>query len=215
MSARTLAILGASGHGKVVADAALASGWDEILFFDDAWPRVSCLGPWPVIGTTEQLIENQDIFEAVVIGIGDNSLRLSKAISLSEAGINFATVIHPRAIVSLYTKIGCGSVVFAGAVINPDSVLGDHCVVNTNATVEHDCTLEDAVHISPGANLGGGVSVGRCSWVGIGAAVKQLIHIRKNVIVGAGAVVTDDVPDNLVVVGVPAKPLLKREGNRA
>ncbi|MBT6282943.1 MAG: acetyltransferase, partial [Phycisphaerae bacterium] len=77
----------------------------------------------------------------------------------------------------------------------------------TGATVDHDCELADGVHISPGANLGGNVTVGECSWIGIGACVKNGVTIGKNVIVGAGAAVVQDVPDNVTVVGVPAKEL--------
>ncbi|MDF1645939.1 MAG: acetyltransferase [Legionellaceae bacterium] len=207
----TLAILGASGHGKVIADAALASGWGRILFFDDAWPQVNCLGPWPVIGATKQLIERQSEFDAVIIAIGDNRTRFYKAQVLRKLGIVFALIIHPRSVISPYAKIGAGSVVFAGAVLNPGSVLGEHCIVNTNATIEHDCILGDAVHVSPGANLAGCVEVGVRTWIGVGSNVKQLIKIAPDVVVGAGAVVVHDVSTKLVVGGVPAKPIMKRE----
>jgi|TARA_R110002126_G_scaffold110918_1_gene248353 sugar O-acyltransferase (sialic acid O-acetyltransferase NeuD family) len=212
---RVLAVLGASGHGKVVADAALCAGWDEVIFFDDAWPRIKSIGIWPVMGTTEQLIENVGEFEAAIIAIGDNAIRQAKSVVLHAAGVVFATVIHPRSIISTYAQIGLGSVVFAGAVLNAYSVVGEHCIVNTNATVEHDCVLADAVHISPGSNLAGQVCVGSRTWIGLGSNVRQLIHIGSDVIVGAGSVVVKNVPSQSIVWGTPAKNILEREGNRA
>lgn len=202
---RTLAILGASGHGKVVADAALCTGWDDVVFFDDAWPCVKQLGNWSVVGTTEHLIEKKCEFEAAIIAIGDNTIRQAKSIVLRDAGVTFATVIHPRAVVSAYAKIGMGSVVFAGAVLNAYSLIGEHCIVNTNATVEHDCVLGDAVHVSPGSNLAGQVCVGSRAWIGLGSNVRQLIQIGSDVIVGAGSVVVKNVPNQLMVRGTPAK----------
>lgn len=212
---RTLAILGASGHGKVIADAALCSGWTNIIFFDDAWPKVTQFGSWPVIGTTKKLLNECEQFEAAIIGIGDNAIRYAKGAVLREAKISVATIIHPRAVISSSARVGQGSVVFAGAVINPDGVIGEHCIVNTNATVEHDCTLGDAVHISPGANLAGQVCVGELTWVGLGANVRQCITLGRGVKIGAGAVVVKDVPDLCTAIGVPAKNNVIREGNRA
>ena len=88
------------------------------------------------------------------------------------------------------------------------------CVPTEDSGNEYDCVLADGVHVSPGANLAGAVSVGVCSWVGIGASVKQCLLIGSNVVVGAGAAVVSDVADNLTVVGVPAKALVRRFGFR-
>ena len=207
---KRLAILGASGHGRVVADAALLAGWDEVIFFDDAFPKKQTTGGWQVLGNTDELVKLAGTIDGVVVAIGDNSTRVAKQREMVKAKIVIATVLHPAAVVSSRARLGLGSVVMAGAVVNPFATLGAACIVNTSASVDHDCVLGDGVHISPGARLGGTVRVGNESWIGIGAAVREGISIGANVRIGAGAAVVDDVPDGLTVGGVPARPLEKR-----
>jgi len=204
-----LAILGASGHGKVVADSAERAGWKEIVFYDDAWPKCSMNGMWPVIGDTKTLLNNLLNYDGVVIAIGNNSTRLKKHAELLTHGVALVSIVHPGAQISQYVELGVGSVVMAGAVINVDSKLGASCIVNTGATIDHDCTLGDGVHISPGANLAGGVVVGDCSWIGIGANIRQLVKVGHETVVGAGAVVVKDIVGKCTVAGVPAKLLSK------
>ncbi|HYP86213.1 acetyltransferase [Variovorax sp.] len=204
---RQLALLGASGHGKVVAESALAAGWGMVAFFDDSWPQSAANGRWSVVGDTAHLMARLAEFDGVLVAIGNAAVRVRKQEDLRQAGAKLVSVVHPRAWVSPSATLGAGSVVMPGAVINADAVLGLACIVNTGASVDHDCRLAEGVHISPGAHLCGGVSVGACSWVGVGAAVRQGIRIGAGVTVGAGAVVVKDVPDGLTVVGCPAAPL--------
>lgn len=202
---RRLAILGASGHGKVVADTAECCGWQSIDFFDDAWPRLERNGVWPVDGNTTRLVERLADFDGVVVAIGNNSIRHAKLLELGAAGATIATLVHPSASVSRYATIGDGSVIFAGAVVNADASIGLGAILNTCCSIDHDCVLGEAVHISPGARLAGGVRVGTHSWVGIGASVRQLICIGMRAMVGAGSAVVSNVPDDMTVAGVPAK----------
>jgi sugar O-acyltransferase (sialic acid O-acetyltransferase NeuD family) len=204
---KRLALLGASGHGKVVADAALASGWDAVEFFDDTWPQRQQNGPWPVTGGSAALLARLQEFQGVIVAIGDCAVRLEKHRSLQAAGARLATVVHPAAVVSRHAVLGVGTVVMAGAVVNIDAIVGQAGIINTGATVDHDCRLGDAVHICPGAHLSGYVQVGHVSWVGVGAAVKQCMILGERVMVGAGAVVVQAVPDGLTVVGNPAVPM--------
>ncbi|CAI3797057.1 UDP-N-acetylbacillosamine N-acetyltransferase [Pseudomonas sp. MM221] len=204
---RKLAILGASGHGKVVADTAEACGWTEIVFFDDAWPSRTSNGVWAVVGTGEDFFEKAHQFDGVLVGIGNNAIRQSKLATLALKGAPLATLIHPDAYVSRHATVGAGTVVFAGAVLNIGASVGIGGILNTGCSVDHDCALGDAVHISPGARLAGSVAVGQCSWVGIGACVKQMINIAADVVVGAGAAVVSDVGEGMTVVGVPARNL--------
>jgi sugar O-acyltransferase (sialic acid O-acetyltransferase NeuD family) len=201
----SLAILGASGHGRVVADTAIEAGWRSIAFFDDASVEPS-FGRWPILGDTESLCSSLKAFSGVIIGIGNNRVRLRKQKALLEAGALFPSLVHPRAYVSRDARIGAGSVVFAGAVVQPGVVLGSGVIVNTAATVDHDCMVADGAHICPGAHLAGGVGVGECAWVGIGAAVKQCVSIGSDAMVGAGAVVVSDIASGVTVVGIPAGP---------
>ncbi|WP_133493117.1 acetyltransferase [Alcanivorax sp. 24] len=203
---RRLAILGASGHGKVVADAALCAGWDEVCFFDDAWPGLERNDEWPVVGDFARMLRQEGAdFNAVVVGIGRNEVRLAKMAALKDAGVPLTSVVHPASVVSRYASIGEGCVIFGGAIVNVRADLGDGCIINTGATVDHDCRLAEGVHISPGANLAGNVTVGEGSWIGIGACVRQGVIIGRNVMVGAGAAVVSDIPNDVTVVGVPAK----------
>jgi len=204
---KQLAILGASGHGKVVADTAECCGWQSIDFFDDAWPSLGHNGVWPVAGNMTRLIERFAEFDGVVVAIGNNSIRHAKLLQLRAAGASLATLVHPAASVSRYASIGFGSVIFAGAVVNADASVGMGAVLNTGCSIDHDCVLGEAVHISPGAHLAGGVHIGDESWVGIGASVRQLVAIGKRVMVAAGAAVVGDIPDDVTVAGVPAKRL--------
>lgn len=215
ISMNRLALLGASGHGKVVADAALAAGWKAVVFFDDAWPGLSLNGHWPVVGKTADLLAQLGEFDGVLVAIGKAGIRLQKQRQLQEAGATIVVaVVHPRACVSPFARIGAGTVVMAGAVVNTDAMVGDACIVNTCSSVDHDCVLADAVHVSPGAHLSGNVTVGEGAWIGMGAAVKQGIGIGARAMVGAGAVVVKDVPAGLTVVGCPARPLPVRGSDK-
>jgi sugar O-acyltransferase (sialic acid O-acetyltransferase NeuD family) len=204
---KRLGILGASGHGKVVADSALAAGWHEIVFYDDAWPRRATNGRWAVAGDTETLVAALADHDGVIVGVGNNRIRLDLTRRLAESGAPLVSVLHPAAVISPCVDVREGSVVFAGAVVNVDSSVGRSCIINTGATVDHDCTLADAVHLSPGVHLAGGVTVGEASWIGIGASVKELVAIDSDVTVGAGAVVVRNVAAAQTVVGVPARPV--------
>ncbi len=202
-----LLIVGAGGHGKVVADAALSTGrWDEVVFLDDAWPGKKENGRWGISGKVENLSEWQIRCKDAVVAVGDNRLRLIFQHRLVDAGFEIVSVIHPSAQISPFTQIGAGSVVFANAVVNVGTVIGEGAIINTAATIDHDCRLGMGVHVSPGAHLAGGVLVGEFSWIGIGGVVRDLISIGSDVIVGAGAVVVADIPDGMTVMGVPARP---------
>ena len=205
---KKLALLGASGHGKVIADTALLAGWDEVIFFDDAWPTLTSVGPWEVRGNTDKLLELADCFDGAIVGIGNNAIRLKKQLLLEQAGVQIVTILHPSAIVSRYSEIGKGSVVFASAVINAFARIGRGCIINTAATIDHDCVLGDGVHVSPGAHLGGNVHVGTATWIGIGASVIHGVHIGEHIMVGAGAAVVNDLSSGLTFVGVPAREII-------
>ncbi|WP_373821616.1 acetyltransferase [Veillonella sp.] len=200
-----LAILGASGHGKVLADIAELTGWDKVVFFDDAWPEVQRNGAWEVVGNTQKLLTTLSDYNGVIVAIGNNNIRQSKFRQLKDAGAKITSLIHPSATVSRYSNIGPGSVVVAGAVINPFCTIGSGAIINTCSSVGHDCTLGDMVHICPGAKLAGGTTVGDRAWVGIGSSVRQLISIGSDTVVGAGSVVVKDILENTTVMGVPAK----------
>lgn len=202
---KRLAVLGASGHGKVVADTAQCCGWDQVDFFDDAWPSLTSNGSWLVVGDSDAMYARLQNYQGVIVAIGNNVVRQAKLAALIEAHAPVVSLVHPAAVISQYAALGPGSVVFAGAVVNVGAKVGLGAILNTGSSVDHDCVLGDTVHVSPGSRLAGAVCVGARSWIGIGACVKQLIKIGSDVVVGAGAAVVSDVPDGVVVAGIPAK----------
>lgn len=204
-----IAVFGAGGHGKVVADIALASGRRVVAFIDDepsrhggriwdvpvvSWERFTGeAGPWSGA--------------AVAMAIGSNAAREACTARVRSGGVSLATLVHPSAVVARSARIGEATVVMATAVVNPDAVVGEGSIVNTGAVVEHDCVLGEFVHLSPNAALGGGVHVGPRTHLGLGAVVLPLVRVGADVRVGAGAVVHRAVDDGLTVAGVPARPL--------
>ena len=204
---KELAIVGASGHGKVVADIAEQLGF-IVKFYDDAYPNKTHIEHWPIYGSCADLIAlnkagNKRNINAIV-AIGNNQIRQQKVELLKQNSFNLITLIHPTAVISRYASVAQGSVVFAGAIINAFANIGVGCIVNTSAIIEHDCVIGDFTHICPNVALAGGVSVGYKSWVGIGSQVRQLITIGNNCVIGAGSTVVKNIPDNVTAFGSPA-----------
>jgi sugar O-acyltransferase (sialic acid O-acetyltransferase NeuD family) len=203
-----LAILGAGGHGRVVADCAVAAGWSEVTFFDDCKAAGSRAGPWMVQGDRSVLAASLGSFDGFIVAIGDNAARWAAHKTLVALNAAVASsIIHPSASVSPYAEIGAGSTIVAGAIVNIGARIGEACIVNSGSSIDHDSTVGAGVHISPGARLVGGVTVGDLSWIGAGAVVREGITIGSRATVGAGAVVIRPVPDDVTVVGNPAHVL--------
>ncbi len=148
-----------------------------------------------------------------VIAIGNpfGHIRIKFQDLLSTHGMIPVSLVDPTSSIRSTVEFGSGIQVMPHAIIHNDVKIGNQCIINTRALVEHDCVLSDGVEIGPGAILCGRVEVGENSWVGAGAVVRPRIKIGKNCIIGAGAVVVSDIPDNVVAVGCPAKPLQKNK----
>lgn len=205
-----LFVVGAGGHGSVVAEAAVESNrWREIVFLDDD-ESIQTVLDFPVAGRFDEVFTLAGPESDLIVAIGNNRRRLELCEEIAQRGPRLATVIHPAAIISSSASISPGTVVCAGTIVNARARLGRACILNTGCTIDHDCVLEDGVHVSPGANLGGTVSVGQCAWIGIGSSVREGVTIGQDAVVGAGAAVVSDVDDALTVGGVPAKVLTKR-----
>lgn len=204
----TLIIIGASGHGKVVADIAIKlNKWQNIVFFDDDDSIKTCMG-LQVIGKTVDANKYKDIAE-FFIAIGNNSIRARIYSYLEELGISTTTLIHPNAVIGTDVEIGLGTVVMAGTVINSSCRIGKACVINTCSTVDHDNLIEDFVHIAPGVRLAGTVRIGKGSWLGIGSIVSNNLYICGDCSLGAGAVVIKDIIESGTYVGVPVRRIIK------
>lgn len=194
-----LSIIGASGHGKVVAEIARLVGYTDIVFYDDN-PALTECGGWPVVGAVDQCDPGK---EAVFVAIGNPSVR--KRLMERLSGADMPVLIHPSAVVAAGVHIGRGSVLMPGAVVNPGSSLGEGVIVNTCASVDHDCIIGDYVHVAVGAHLCGSIRVDDKTWIGAGAIVSNGISICEDCMVGAGAIVIRNITQPGTYIGVPAK----------
>lgn len=204
---RALLVLGCGGHGRVVADVALACGYGRIAFLDDA-PGSS--SPFPVLGPMALLEELAHDWPAAVAAVGNNAMRLELFRSLRRAGYETPSIVHPSTVVSATADVGAGVFIAPGAIVNTGARIADAAVVNTGARVDHDCQIGVASHIAPGATLSGGVVVGDRAWLGTGCSVRQDVRIGSDAVVGVGAAVVTDLPEAGTYAGVPARPLRNR-----
>lgn len=195
-------VIGASGHGKVIADIIVKSNDIVVGFLDDGISAGTSILGFPVLGKTSDCINYPDC--EFVIGIGNANIRRNITETYGSK-VKWYTAIHPSAIIALDVTICEGSVIMANTVINASTQIGQHCIINTGAIIEHDNIIEDFVHISPNATLCGVVHVGENTHIGASATVKNVINITSDVIVGAGSVVIKDIDEKGTYVGVPAR----------
>ena len=138
-----LLILGAGGHGRVVAEVAASLGY-KVSFLDDK-PGQN------VVGRIAEVEKFKNRFDAFLVGIGNNKLRRELLERLSGQGVSIATLISPSAIVSPSADIGAGTVVEPGAIINTGVKIGQGCIVSVGSIIDHDSVLEDFSHVNTGA----------------------------------------------------------------
>lgn len=208
-------IVGAGGHGQVVADIlheqfVAREGSESVvpeLAFLDADP--SLLGTRivgiPVVGTPDDLPGTEHA--GIVIALGDNRGRADLAREILGADTKQVSAVHPSAIVARSVRLGAGVMICAGAVVNPETDIGDGVIVNTGSSIDHHCSIAAFAHIAPGAHLGGTVTIGTGALVGLGASVLPNAVVGEWAVVGAGAVVVNDVAPGSTVLGCPAGPV--------
>lgn len=192
-----LIIIGASGHGKVVADIAKLNGYTSIVFLDDN-KDVQVCGGYPVVGDSKSAPEGE-----VFIAVGNAQIRKKLMERYSERVQ--PVLIHPNATIAEDVNIGTGTVVMAGTVINSGTVIGSGCIINTCSSVDHDCKISDFVHVSVGSHIAGTVNIGENTWIGAGATVSNNITICGGCMIGAGSVVIKNLDEEGTYVGVPAR----------
>lgn len=183
-------IYGASGHGKVVADIALACGYDKIEFLDD--------------NSNKKFNESLDRSD-IIIAIGNNKIRKFLQEKVESFGFNVVSLIHPSAIISKSASIEKGCAIMPNVIVNANAKISKGVILNSACIVEHDCQIGEFAHISPNSALAGGVRLGALSHMGISSCAIQCVEIGQNCVIGAGGVVTKNLDSNGVYVGVPAK----------
>ncbi len=194
-------VIGAGGHGKVVADIIIKSGDNLLGFLDDA---KACGEPFfgsKILGKVQDF--NKFLKCKFIVAIGDNKIREE----ISRSNMDFYTAIHPKAVIGTGALIGKNTAIMANAVINSDAVIGDGVIINTGAVVEHDCKIGSFSHISPKATVCGTVNIGRRTWIGAGAVIRNNVSISDDVLIGAGGIVVKNVSVSGVYVGNPAKKI--------
>ena len=207
-------IVGAGGHGHVVADILLQSWTGDgklrpIGFVDDAASRREAPLGLPILGTIAALRTIDH--DGIVVAIGDNRRRADVFAALLAAGERPVVARHPSAIVAADVRIGAGTVLCAGAIVNPATEIGRNVILNTGATLDHHNRIGDHAHLAPGVHTAGDVQVGEGALVGIGAVLLPGRRIGAWSVVGAGGAVHRDVHERTKVVGVPARVMVARE----
>jgi sugar O-acyltransferase (sialic acid O-acetyltransferase NeuD family) len=205
-------IIGAGDHAKVVAEILSSSG-KEIHGFIDILDKKENVGKkilgYPVVDTLSEIYKYSN--KACIIAYGDVVKRKEIFSFISGLEFDLVNAIHPSAVISKTLQMGKGNSISAGVVVTVDVEIGDCNIINTGATIDHDVKLGSFININPGVHIAGRVRIGDLSVIGIGASIKDEVSIGKRVTVGAGAVVINDLPDNCVAVGVPAKIIKFKE----
>ncbi|GAB2770416.1 acetyltransferase [Salinimicrobium soli] len=207
MSNKKVVLVGFSGHGIVVADAALEQGL-EVMFYTDKQPVEENPFNLKYLGfeaDPEFKFWNQEYRYA--LAIGNNGIRRKTAETILKRGKELVNIIHPHSFMSKWVNLGIGVFVNNNAAVNAKVTVGNYCIINTGSIVDHECRLGDAVHIAPGAVLAGAVIVGDNTFIGANSVIKEGVRIGKNVVIGAGSVIIDDVADNVKIVGNPGREI--------
>lgn len=204
-------IIGAGGHGAVLADALLESGRLVRGFVDaDTSLHGSSICGRKVLGGDEVALLADPSSVELANGIGSTeTLEARRAIyrRFTASGFRFATIVHPSARTSVHAKLGAGVQVMAGAHVQTNAEIGENTIVNTGAIVDHDCSIGSHCHLATGCALSGGIVVENCVHIGTGATVIQGVRIGHGALVAAGAVVVRDVAAGARVAGVPARDM--------
>jgi len=193
-------IYGAGGHGKVVWDAMQKSNLKCEGFIDD-----QVLNKWMGLSVFASSFLND--INNIELHIAIGSCKTREEIVNKFQNLKFTSIYHPHAIISSRVNIEAGTFLAAGSIIGPDAKVGKHSIINHHAVVDHDCSVADFCHIAPHVSLGGGVKVGKGVLIGAGAIILPGITIADYAIVGAGSIVTSDIPSGVTVLGNPARAI--------
>ena len=203
MSNKHLLIVGTGGLGKVILNCAVHS-YSKITFMTND-KETQGIADYNIIFEQDVSIDYiKDNFDELFVAIGDNKTRHRISLHYMNLGIKLATIIHPDASVSQFSHINPGTTIAENAVVGPFASIGSACFIAPSSVVCHDCKLENGARTSPKAAIGGGCEIGENTWLCMGSIVSDHVKIGKNCVIGASALVLNDVPDNALMVGIPA-----------
>lgn len=203
---KPLIIIGNGGHAGVLAEILLAQNQEIIGFTAPESERnafgLNYLGPDAII----EKYQPSEVLLVMGLGmLGPFSLREKIYEQFVSKGYNFASVIHPTAIISSSASLGKGVQIMAGAIIQTKAMIADNTIINTGVIVDHDGQIGTHVHIAPGSQISGGVRIDKSTHIGTGTTIIQGIHIGEGCLVGAGSVVVKHISNHSKAFGVPAK----------
>jgi sugar O-acyltransferase (sialic acid O-acetyltransferase NeuD family) len=204
---KEIVLVGYSGHGLVVADAALSANMNLKYFTDKSLIKSNPFNLIHLGFEADLEYKHWDKNYHYILGIGNNNIRNKAAELLKAKGVAILNVIHPSVSKSERIQFGYGNFISRNVLINTLVKIGNNCILNTGCIIEHECIVGNGVHIGPGAVLSGNVEVGDNSFIGANSVIKQGVKIGSNVIIGAGTVVLNNVSDNRKLVGNPGREI--------
>jgi sugar O-acyltransferase (sialic acid O-acetyltransferase NeuD family) len=209
MHARHAVIVGAGGHAVSVAETVRSAGLNIIAFVSEAGPAAALLGHPVVPAVPDGHVEDGGV---IVIAIGDNTIREQVWARLRGTAplASFPSVCHASSIIAEDVSLAPGSVVLQGAIVGSGAAVGAGALINTGAILDHESVMEDFSSLAPRAVTGGRVRIGARSAVSIGAVIRHNVTLGRDTVVGAGAYVHRDLPDEVVAYGVPARIVRSR-----
>lgn len=216
MEVKQIAVYGAGGFGREVAWLIEACNQDaqkyEVACFIDDNPAIQGKVLNEISVLDLESVRMQFPYAYVVSGAGAPKTRQVMMDKAAAVGFRFETIIHPSVERSKWISIGIGTIICAGSIITTNIKLGQHVQINLDCTIGHDVILDDYTTLAPGVHISGWVHTGKRVYIGTGGVIingtdEDPIIIGDDAIIGAGAVVTKNVPAGTTVVGVPAKPI--------
>lgn len=211
-----LCVYGAGGFGKEVYDIATRmnkkkSIWDEILFLDDA-PHLGESAYMGRLFNLETVLYEFGLNSIeVIVAIGEPAVRKKLYQKVKKLNLKLATLVDPSSIISPTAKLGEGVIVAPYCSVSSSVIIGDNVAINTSSIVGHDIAIGDHTVLSSFVNVGGDCSVGHSSYLGMGVQIMQGLTIGSESILGMGSVVFKDIPDDVIAMGNPARPIRRNE----
>lgn len=208
---KKIAIYGAGGFGREVMTLIkginkIGGEYDVLGFYDDGYNAGNEINGYKILGGIDDL-NNITESISVVLAIGNPNTKRSVVDKIVNPYVKFPTIIHPSVIIgdAKYVSIGQGCIICSGTIITTNVVINDFVILNLSCTVGHDTVIGRHSSFMPSVNISGEVQIGEGVYVGTGAKIINQLCIGSDTIIGAGAVVTKDIPSNCTAVGVPAK----------
>ncbi|WP_259015198.1 acetyltransferase [Emticicia fluvialis] len=199
-------IIGAGTYGQVYCEY-LKEEYEVIGFVDD---NTELIGKnfcgVPVIGDFDYITSNIDNSVHIFVPIGHNQTRVALIKKLEAAGYSLPSFIHKSS--QIHESVAIGKTVYAlpDCNIMPFSTIEDYVMISMGVNIAHHTILGQGSFYSQGTNIGAGITVSQNTFCGQGCTLSTGVHsVGQNVLIGSGAVIIKDVPDNAVVVGNPGR----------